>query len=153
MDLNQDERRLVRFFRCLTIERQDQVLYEIASQAVNERLHPDLIVNGFAALMPKPSEGGVRGDIWEDHSIDHLLCCGIEATGEPSEVLLGSSYWDEEETIPRIIHAAAREAERQGNYSFDTGPEFARNLLNDWRFAIVQACEEVAAQQPKETYR
>jgi hypothetical protein len=142
MNITQDEQRLIRFYRCLSITRRSLVMLDIATAAVEDRLPPDLRYDAFAKLMPKPPEGSPCGDAHDGYSITHWQYRALEATGEPSETLLGVSFWDAEEIIPRMVVALKREAERNGDVWFDTGPDFARQLLSDWRFAVVMACEE-----------
>lgn len=145
-----DENRLVRFFRCLPPEKQFQILYEIGNLAVEERLSDDDTVNSFARLMPiPPVPVAPRGGVYDDYTIDHLLYCAIEETGDPQRALLGSSLFDEDENIPRICFGAKREADRMSNYWFAVNPAFAERLLHDWRLAIVKACEDAKSNSEK----
>lgn len=144
MQVTPDENRLIRFFRCLPPEKQFDILYEVGSEAVDECI-PDSEINCFSELMPQPSSlhGLSWGSIHDSSTMPHLLYCAISESGEPDRYLLGTTHWDEDETIPRFCYGANREAERLG-INFDCDLQFAKEYLKKWRLAIVTACEEFA---------
>lgn len=137
--LNNDEWRLLHFFRCLSPERQSSVLSDVGSQAIEECL-PD---KSIYELMPDAAGVSPEGINYIDdtYSVSHVIYCGIQETGEPHESLLGSSYFDEEETIPRFVFGAEKAALEQGSF-FNYDEDFARKYINSWRREIVRACED-----------
>ena len=145
--LSDDEKRLVRFYRCLDSDGQREVLTD-AGQRAMKRCLPDRSVSEFMPISggvePEPSRPNT------DETIDNapmrlILRAGIEETGDASETLLGpgdDADW-EAELVERFAHGATREAENVGCWSFNFDREFAREYLRDWRWEIVRACERV----------
>jgi hypothetical protein len=135
--LSEDEWRLVHFFRCLSLQKQSDVLLDVGSQAFEECI-PD---KSLYELMPHAA--GVEPEgikyIDDEYSICHVIYCGIEETGDPKHYLIGASYWDEEQTIPRFVAGAEQAALEQGSF-FNYDKEFAREYINAWRREIVFAC-------------
>lgn len=136
--LNNDEWRLLRFFRCLSPEKQSEILFDVGSQAIEECI-PD---KSIYELMP--CAAGVEPEgieyLHETNSVAHVIYCGIQETGEPEHYLLGLSDWDEAETILRFVEGAEKAALEQGSF-FNYDEVFARQYLAAWRNEIVSACE------------
>jgi hypothetical protein len=141
MNITSDEERLLRYLRCLPITRRELLMHQIAQEAVESRILPDLRVNCYAAFMPEPPDGGIRGDIRDGYSTDHWLYCAMDATGDAEDTLLGSSNRDKETYFPVMREVLQREAKRQGHLYLDTSDEALDRLLTEWRFNIVRACE------------
>lgn len=137
--LSEDEWRLLHFFRCLSPEKQSSVLSDVGSQAMEECI-PD---KSIYELMPDAAGVEPEGINYIDdtYSVCHVIYCGIQETGEPHESLLNSSFWDEEETIPRFVFGAGKAALEQNSW-FNYDEEFAREYINAWRREIVLACED-----------
>lgn len=135
--LTSDEWRLLNFFRCLSPEGQSKFLFDVGSQAMEECI-PD---KSIYELMPTAAGVSPEGiDYIEDtYSIAHIIYSGIQETGEPFEILLGSSDFDEEEVIPRFTNGAEAAALEQRSV-FNYSKEFARKYVNAWRVEIVNAC-------------
>lgn len=137
-ELNDDERRLLRLFRCLSSNKQSDILSDVGSQAMKDCL-PD---KSIYELMPAAS--GIKPEgieyINDTGSIAHVIYCGIQETGDPEHCLLGSSVSDEEETIPRFVRGAQKAALEQNSF-FNYDEDFAREYLNAWRREIVSACK------------
>lgn len=140
--ISDDERRLVCLFRSLASEHERSDLLQSLMAGLLEKLLPDATVYDFM-----PSAAGIEptGSIYDTSSIAHILYCGIEETGDPSAVLMGSSRWDEEEAIPRFAYGADQVATEQGSF-FNYREEFAREYLQAWRWEIVDA---IASQSRK----
>ncbi len=145
--LSDDEWRLLHFFRCLSAEKQSSVLSDVGAQAIEECI-PD---KSIYELMPEAA--GVRPEgidyINDKHSIVYVIHCGIEETGDPEHYLLGSSVWDEEETIPRFVRGAEKAALEQNSF-FNYDENFAREYINAWRCEVVLACEQAKNEKTKE---
>lgn len=135
--VNDDELRLLRFFRCLSHEKQSDILRDVGSQALIECI-PD---KSIYDLMPDAAGVEPEGTeyLHNEYSVCHIIYCGIQETGEPKETLLGSSYWDEEEAIPRFTSGAKNMAIEQGSF-FNYDKDFAREYIKAWRNEIVFAC-------------
>ncbi len=148
--LSEDEWRLIHFFRCLSPEKQADILFDVGSQAMEECL-PD---KSIYELMPDAAGISPEGIeyIYETNSVSHVIYCGIQETGEPRESLLNSSFWDEEETIPRFVFGAEKAALEQGSF-FNYDEEFAQDYINAWRREIVLACKRSKEQKTKEAHQ
>lgn len=143
-----DEKRLVRFFRCLDSHGRSELLREAGQRAMSEHL-PDRSVMEFmpeaGGVMPERIDGNLQDMLSTEGTITEILYAGIQATGEPHETLLGTSEDPEreEEAIERFAAAASEQASKQGS-AFKYDETFARHYLRAWRWEIVKACEAVA---------
>lgn len=146
--LNDDEWRLLHFFRCLSPEKQSNILLEVGSQAMEECI-PD---KSIYELMPDAAGVEPEGINYIDdiYSICHVIYCGILETGEPSAYLLGTSYYDEEEAIPRFVFGAGKAVLEQNSW-FNYDEDFAREYINEWRREIVLACINSKERKIKDT--
>lgn len=140
--LTDDETRLLIFFRALTPSQQSQLVESAGTQAW-ERCMPEKGVFRFMPAAARIDPGEITGSVWSPNvegTIIEIIRDGIENTGEPRDVLLGTDAFDEVEAIPRFSAAAQATADRRGTY-FKFDEAFAREYLRAWRMEIASFCE------------
>jgi hypothetical protein len=137
--ISDDEWRLLRFFRCLSPHERSEALKQIGHTAM-QRCTPNRSIYDLMPAAAGIEPEGVQ-HIFEPHSVCHVIWSGMQETGDPDAYLLGTSDWDEDETIPRFVYGADRAATDQGSY-FNYDEDFARKYIDAWRFQIVLACEQ-----------
>lgn len=150
--LTNEETRLLIFFRALTPSQQSQLLLSAGTQAW-ERCMPEKGVFGFMPPAAGIDPGEITGSVWNpdvEGTIVEIIRDGIEATGEPRDVLVSTGSFDEVEAIPRFTAAAQATADRRGSY-FNYNKAFAREYIRAWRNEIARFCEFRALQMAKST--
>ena len=140
--LTEDETRLLIFFRALTPSQQSQLVRSAGEQAW-ERCMLDKGVFRFMPAAARIDPGEITGSVWSPNvegTIIEIIRDGIENTGEPRDVLLGTDAFDEVEAIPRFSAAAQATADHRGTF-FKYDEAFAREYLRAWRLEIARFCE------------
>lgn len=135
LSISDDERRLLSLFRSLSSEHDRSHLLQSLTSQLLEELFPDRSVYDF---MPHAAGIEPKGNVDDTSSIAHIIYCGINATGDPSETLMGSSASDEGEAIASFAHGASNAATMQGSF-FTYDSTFARDYIREWRWDIVTA--------------
>jgi len=131
--LNDDEYRLIMLYRSLAGQQEQHDFIRKLADMLFERHFPE---GCFPDFMPHAGDIEPTGSIWDKNSLAYIIQSGIDATGDPSEVLFGSSCWDDEEAIPRFTFGIKRAASEQGNLgSWDR--DFAATYIRAWRHEIV----------------
>ncbi len=145
MPLSDDEMRLVRFYRCLSFGDREEVLITAGERAMAQWL-PDQSATSFMPIAggvePERIDGNIHDLIERDNTIAGILYYGIQATGEPTETLLGPGDDPDAETeaAQRFAAAAQARADEQGT-CFRYNEAFACEYLRAWRWELLLACE------------
>jgi hypothetical protein len=147
---NEDEKRLLMFFRCLTPDQQDQFLLQ-AGEAAKRRCLPEESVWSLAPCVAGISPGPIRRSVWDpdiDGTITEVIRDAIHGTGEPIETLLRSSVFDESTIIPHFVHRANATMFKQGG-GFNCDERFAQEYIKQWRYVIAAECYRVGSKMAR----
>jgi hypothetical protein len=135
--LSDDERMLVRLYRCADIQKRQELLLELGeflwSRYFGERPYEIFV----------PMDVDLEDEHkWRDpYSVEHVIWRGIRALGDSSDTIFSAYDLDDWNAVEEFSRAATEVASKQMSHA-NYGEEFARDFLLEWRELVLWAIEK-----------